>query len=179
MTGFRLHPKQREPLRQIVVHNQEPHQAVRALALLRLDQGTEVTQIARQLKTSRQSVYNWAERFEQRRGLPLEQRLADGARSGRPATAKGIIDPLIAAAIELDPRRLGYHATVWTAPLLGYYLRKAHQLRVSADSVSRAIERLGLRWKRPRHTLALRPQTWRQAKGGLKRGFSCVPARSS
>jgi len=29
-----------------------------------------------------------------------------------------------------------------------------------------AIQRLRIRWKRPRHTLALRPATWRQAKGG-------------
>jgi hypothetical protein len=30
----------------------------------------------------------------------------------------------------------------------------------------RAIDRLGIIWKRPRHELALRPETWRQSKGG-------------
>jgi len=39
-------------------------------------------------------------------------------------------------------------------------------LPVSRQSVSRAIARLHLRWKRPRHRLGRRPATWRQAKGG-------------
>jgi transposase len=65
-----------------------------------------------------------------------------------------------------NPRKLGYRSTVWTAALLATYLRDKHQIAVSADSVSLAIARLRIRWKRPRHNLALRPETWRQAKGG-------------
>ncbi|MDQ3651624.1 MAG: hypothetical protein M3458_15400, partial [Acidobacteriota bacterium] len=53
-----------------------------------------------------------------------------------------------------------------TAPLLVEYLRDEHQVVVSDDSVRAAIARLRMRWKRPRHHLALRPETWRQAKGG-------------
>jgi transposase len=78
----------------------------------------------------------------------------------------GIIDPLIAAVIEGDPGEHGYAATVWTAPLLRRHLEKVHQASVSERSVRRAIDRLGYRWKRPRYRLALRPATWRQAKGG-------------
>jgi hypothetical protein len=115
---------------------------------------------------SRQSVYNWADRFNARRGLPLVARLADGERSGRPCTAQGVIDPLIEAIIEADPREWGYHSTIWTAPLLVCYLSHYHHLAVSCQSVRLAIARLRLRWKRPRHQLALRPDTWQQAKGG-------------
>jgi hypothetical protein len=78
----------------------------------------------------------------------------------------GVIDPLIIEVIERDPRELGYRSTVWTAPLLRQYLQEIHHLDVSRPSVSLAIDRLGLRWKRPRHGLARRPATWRQAKGG-------------
>jgi len=77
-----------------------------------------------------------------------------------------VIDPLIDALIETDPRELGYRATVWTAPLLMTYLADEHTLSVSCQSVRLAIERLRIRWKRPRHQLALRPDTWQQAKGG-------------
>src|SRR5258708_15357257 len=87
-------------------------------------------------------------------------------RSGRPRTALGIIDPLIDAVIETDPRQRGYRATVWTASLLRSYLAKNHRLSVSSQSVRLALARLRLRWKRPRHTLALRPETWGQSKGG-------------
>jgi len=78
------------------------------------------------------------------------------------------LTPLIDAVIDEDPRDYGYRCTVWTAPLLGRYLKEVHGIETSCKSVSRAIARLGIRWKRPRHRLGLRPDTWRQAKGGSK-----------
>ena len=73
---------------------------------------------------------------------------------------------MIAAAFAGDPRESGYHATVWTAELLQHHLEQAHGIKASLKSISVAIARLDLRWKRPRHQLAARPETWRQAKGG-------------
>lgn len=81
-------------------------------------------------------------------------------------TAQGIIEPLIAKVIDCAPQALGYSATIWTVALLKHYLQHEHGIEVSDKSISRAIARLGIRWKRPRHQLALRPETWRQAKGG-------------
>ncbi len=78
----------------------------------------------------------------------------------------GVIDPLLAEVIDTDPRDLGYRYTGWTNALLRDYLAEVHGLEASRKSVSLALERLGIRWKRPRHQLALRPDTWRQAKGG-------------
>ena len=122
--------------------------------------------LADTFQVSRQTVYNWAERFRQREGLDLRARLLDAPRSGRPPLISGIIDPLIEAAFAQDPRELGYQSTVWTAELLVHYLGQAHGIEASRKSVSLAITRLHLRWKRPRHQLASRPETWRQAKGG-------------
>ena len=61
---------------------------------------------------------------------------------------------------------MGYRSTVWTAALLRQYLRDVPRIEVSQRSVSRALERLGIVWKRPRDDLARRSSTWRQAKGG-------------
>ena len=138
----------------------------RAQALLWLDQGQAVDEIAGRLVVSRQTIYNWHSVFEQHADLALTERLADDPRSGRPRTALGILDPLIDAVIDDDPRHWGYGATTWTAPLLVEYLSTEHQLNISEPSVKLALQRLRLRWKRPRHTLALRPPTWRQSKGG-------------
>jgi len=138
----------------------------RALALLWLADGRPVAEVAELLRVSRQSVYNWVDRFERRDGQGLRARLLDAPRSGRPATASGIIDPLIAEVIDTDPRELGYRSTNWTAGLLVRYLKRSHGIEVSRRSVGLAIDRLGIRWKRPRHQLALRPETWRQSKGG-------------
>ena len=138
----------------------------RALALLWLAEGHSAGEVAGLLRVSRQSVYNWADRFERREDLDLRARLLDAPRSGRPPTASGVIDPLIAEVIDKDPREFGYRSTNWTAALLVRYLERAHGIEVSRRSVGLAIDRLGIRWKRPRHELALRPETWRQSKGG-------------
>jgi transposase len=125
-----------------------------------------VEEIAARLRVTRQTVYNWVERFETRADLDLKERLGDGTRSGRPSTALEIIDPLIDEVVVKDPREFGYRSTTWTAPLLQQYLEEKHQIKVSTPSVRLAIDRLRIAWKRPRHTLALRAQNWRQSKGG-------------
>ena len=166
MTHFKLSRKEQTELEWLISHPHDARLLCRAQAVLWFVAGVSVDQIAQRLLVSRQSVYNWLERFQDRAQLSLSARLADGARSGRPRTAHGIIDSLIAEVVETDPRELGYRATVWTAPLLQAYLREEHRIMVSSKSVSLAIARLQMRWKRPRHRLALRPETWRQAKGG-------------
>jgi transposase len=161
-----LGARQRSTLEDFMLHASSAKERCRAQAVLWLAEGESVEQIAELLHVSRQTVYNWTERFEQRQGLDLGSRLADAPRQGRPPTALGIIDPLIAEVIDGDPRDLGYHSTVWTAPLLGEYLKQMHGIAVSRKSVSSAIARLGIRWKRPRYQLARRSETWRQSKGG-------------
>ena len=135
----------------------------RAQALLLLDEEERATDVAELLRVSRQTVYNWVARFEQRSECNLTERLADAPRSGRPVTAKALID----SVIDSDPRDYGYNSTVWTADLLRCYLSDIHQEEVGLRSVGYALSRLGLRWKRPRYTLMLRAPFWRQAKGGL------------
>jgi hypothetical protein len=63
---------------------------------------------------------------------------------------------------------MGYHSTVWTAPLLREYLEQVHGVVVSRKSVSSAIARLRVRWKRPRHQLSRRPSTGVNQKGGCR-----------
>lgn len=166
MTELILRAQERKHLQDLLVRTSDARILRRAYALLWSAEGKNVHDIAEQLKVSRQTVYNWLERFHERAEDELMTRLSDAQRSGRPKTALGIIDPLIEAIIDRDPREQGYRATVWTAPLLMSYLANVHHLTVSCQSVRLAIARLRFRWKRPRHTLALRSATWRQAKGG-------------
>jgi len=161
-----LNVRQRSELETLVSHTPWAKERCRAQALLWLAEGADVVEVAELLQVSRQTIYNWVSRFQARTELDLRARLLDAPRLGRPRAANGTIDDRIAAVIDEDPRSLGYHATVWTAPLLSRYLRDRQGIRVSDRTVSRALDRLGLRWKRPRHELALRSQTWRQSKGG-------------
>jgi transposase len=166
MASIILSDRLRGELENLVTHTPLAKEWSRAQALLWLADGEPVEQVAELLRVSRQTVYNWTERFQQREGLDLRARLLDAPRSGRPPTALGIIDPLIEAIIDQDPRKLGYHSTTWTSLLLIRHLKRVHGVEVSRKSISLALSRLGIRWKRPRHQLSLRPETWRQSKGG-------------
>ncbi len=115
---------------------------------------------------SQRSIENWLNRFLEQIDSCFEARLSDADRRGRPVTVQGIIDPLLDAIIDPDPRTLGYRSTGWTVPFLEHDLADRHALNVSAPSIRLALARLEIHWKRPRHCLALRPETWRQAKGG-------------
>jgi transposase len=170
MTLFALSYRERVALGGLAAHTEDAKVFCRANALLWLDDGESAEEVAERLRVSRQTVYNWAIRFQRRGEFDISARVADGPRRGRPRTAHGIIDPLIEEALDQNPEDFGYNSTIWTAPLLAHYLLEECGIEVSCDSVSLAIRRLRIRWKRPRHHLALCPDTWRQAKGGLNTG---------
>jgi transposase len=178
MTMSILSPHERALLTVFASRTCEAKALRRAQALLWLDQGESLGAVATRLDVTRQTVYNWVNNFHARRPAALRDRLADGFRSGRPPTVKERIDPLLEAVLPQDPWALGYRSTVWTAPLLTQYLRDTHALTVSRQSVSLALARLDIRWKRPRHRLAHRSPTWRQGKGGSNGGSEDVPALS-
>jgi transposase len=170
MATLTLNARRRAELEYLAAHTSSAKERSRAQAILRLDEGQAVEEIADLMRVSRQTVYNRAERFRRRDGLDLRARLLDAPRPGRPPTASGVIDPLIAEVIDRDPRDFGYHATVWTAPLLMHHLEQVPGIAASRRSIGSALERLRVRWKRPRHQLSARPDTWRQARGGSNAG---------
>src|SRR3954454_21577038 len=52
-----------------------------------IDEGSDVAAVAELLQVSRQTVYNWLSRFQERAQLDLRARLLDAPRLGRPRTA--------------------------------------------------------------------------------------------
>jgi transposase len=166
MTTLKLSSQERRRLKALAIHTTDADVLRRTQTLLWLAAGPKVEDIAQRLCICRRTIYYWVEQYESREAHDIIGRLRARPRSGRPRTALGIIDPLIDKVIDVAPRELGYRSTVWTAMLLRQHLAESHQLSVSARSVSYALSRLGVRWKRPRHQLALRARHWRQAKGG-------------
>jgi transposase len=170
MFPVNLSSHERRSLEQVLNHTPDATVYKRAQALLWLDHGESVADVADQMGVSRQAIYQWIEIYYTRNIKDLATRLAAGERSGRPITVKGIIDPWLDEVIDHDPRLFGYNSTVWTAPLLVRYLDEFLKLHASVPSVKLSLARLKIGWKHPRYRLSLRSPTWRQAKGGLKRG---------
>jgi len=166
MTTLKLSSQERKRLQALAVSTTDAAVLRRAQALLWLTSGHGIEDVTRRLCVCRRTIYYWVEQYAAREADDVASRLSATLRSGRPRTAYDIIDPLLDSVIDTDPRELNYRSTVWTAGLLRQYLLESHHLAVSQRSVSYALSRLGIRWKRPRHQLALRARYWRQAKGG-------------
>jgi transposase len=179
MTTLKLSSQERRRLQALAARTADAGLLRRAQALLWLASGHGIEDVTRRLCVCRRAVYYWVEQYAAREADDLAGRLSATPRSGRPRTARGIIDPLIDNIIDTDPRELGYRSTVWTAGLLRQYLSESHRLPVSQRSVSYALSRLSIRWKRPRHRLALRARYWRQAKGGSSAASRGANAPSS
>jgi len=177
MAVVKLKAREVIQLEELLLTATESRQLKRAQALLWLDEGDSVEEVADRLQVTQQSIYNWSARFMARAEDAMAGRVADGPRRGRPRTALGIIEPLIDEVIDTDPRPWGYHSTIWTVALLQHYLATVWQWEVSTKSVSRALTRLRIGWKRPRHQLALRDPYWRQAKGGSNMASGSRSAR--
>jgi len=166
VTVLRLTNRERPGLEDLMGHPTEATALRRTQALRWLDGGESVQQVADRLRVSRPAVYQWLAQCQQRTALSLRIRVAPGARSGRPRTVGGVIEPLIDTVSDRNPRAWGYHATGWSAPLLVQYLAAGQHRRVSRASVSVVLIRLRIRGKRPRHQLVRRWPTWGQAQGG-------------
>jgi transposase len=160
--GLNGHDKRR--LRSAVPRVRAPRHLRRLQALLLLAAGRSLRTICLATRLTRQSVYNALHRYRQRH---RPEDLADRPRSGRPKTAKAITDRHILAALELDPRSVGFNATTWTVGLLARHLCQRHGQSICPHTLRRRMHALGLRWKRPRYVYHLKDPHAAQKKGAL------------
>lgn len=142
----------------------------RAQGLLWLDEGEEVMEVAGRLGVSRQMLYALVERYEERRGLPVVERVMDSEHSGRPAHKRELVMSELEVLLLEPPSQYGYRAQTWTVGMLKAQIQRKHSTQVSEDTVQRALYDLRQSCKRPRFVLARRDPHWRQAKGGYSKG---------
>lgn len=153
MKDFKLTAQQRGQLERKRRLAHDGRVVCRAQALLWLDEGHSITEVAKLCGVSCQRIYNWINHFNSRERSP--EALADAPRSGRPPLLKGESRALLEEVMAQDPQALGYRQTVWTVPLLPYHLRD-QEIEVSDSTLRRTLHKLRYRWKRPRHILAHR-----------------------
>ena len=144
MLFFSLTSQERQLLEEFVARTVLSNEARRAQALLWLDAGESSQAIAERLRASRQTVYNWAARFQRRRSeSDICNRLADGKRSGRPSTIALRIDPILEKILERSPRQFGYNTDKWTITLLVRHLGEVQGFVTNRANVAGALQRLG------------------------------------
>jgi transposase len=105
--------------------------------------GESVEEIAVRLRLSRNTVYLWLHRFEQRGVAGL----TDRGRSGRPRTSPGEqVGESVASALT-KPNVLGLPCTSWTLDRLVAYLAEQTGITMKRSRLGDVLVSEGLRWR--------------------------------
>jgi len=155
-----LTERQRTELEAIAATETRVRRWKRAQAVLLLAAGQTPATVARMLRCSVASVYNWAAAWRQHGVAGLQEGDHGGGQVKLGAGAEAVLGALLAE----DPQSHGQQATGWTVPLLRTELATAGYA-VSGKTVRRALHRLGYRWKRPRYVLGRPDPEYTEKRG--------------
>jgi transposase len=155
MIDVRLAPSQRRQVSARLRATDDASYGRRLLAILALDEGESVSEVAERLGVTRQTVYNWVRAFEAGGGATA---LEDRYGGGRPSVWSGELEALLLAALRQRPDQLGYPGPNWTIRLLQDYLERGSGRRLSDDTIRRQMRRLDYLWKRSRYVLPPDPE---------------------
>jgi transposase len=155
MDGIQLTGRQRHQLEQALARCHDKRFYRRLLALRQIDQGCSISQTARTLGISRQSIHHWLLAYGNNGCF---DGLEDRSRSGRPSFWDQLPGEGVVELLSQSPEDLGYFAMNWTVPLLAEHLRHTVGREPSRSTLRRRLHTLGYTWKRPRYVLDPDPQ---------------------
>jgi transposase len=140
-----------DQLRHLTRTDPDPRVRHRADALLLLAHGRSVEEAAHDVGCCTKRIRVWRRRFlaEGRPGL------ADRPRRGRPPKLDGQAQAELETALAASPLDYGYPVTIWTVADLTDLLAQ-RGWSVCRTTVWRALQRMGYRYRRPRHDLTHR-----------------------
>jgi len=155
MSLVHLTSYQRRQLREGLRQTADAQLYQRLLALLELDRGQRVADVAQRLGVTRQTIYNWARAFDE---APRVATLADHYGVGRPSRWTDELHRQLRDALQSRPGEYGYAVPNWTVPALQDLLGRDGGPRLSDDTVRRELHALGYVWKRYRYVLPPDPE---------------------
>ena len=146
-----LTPTQHAQLDRLYRTTQTPRLRTRAqMVLLAAEQGLKVAQIACIVRESEATVLRWLKRY---RAEGIEG-LHDAPRPGRPAQMTEAYKAELLTAVRRRPRSLGLPFSLWTLQRLVDDLAEHTSIRVSDETVRRALKHAGIVLSRPQHKIS-------------------------
>jgi transposase len=144
-------PTRRAQLDRLYRTTKVPRLRTRAqMILLAAEQGLKVPQIARIVRESEATVLRWLKRY---RAEGMEG-LQDAPRPGRPSAMTKAYTAALLAAVRRRPRSFGLPFSLWTLQRLVDYLAEQTGIRVSDETVRRALKHAGIVLSRPQHQIS-------------------------
>jgi len=160
-----LPPVQHKELDHLYRTTKDPRLRTRAqMILLAAAQGLKVLQIARMVRASEATVLRWLKRY---RAEGIEG-LQDAPRPGRPSPMTQAYKDALLAAVRRRPRSCERPFSLWTLQRLVDYLAEQTGIRVSDETVRRALKHAGIVLSRPQHQISSPDPAYARNKRRLK-----------
>jgi transposase len=134
------------------------------MVLLSAEQRLKIPQIAAIVRESEATVGRWLKRYLAE-GL---NGLQDAPRPGRPSEVTEAYRTALLAAVRRRPRSLGLPFSLWTLQRLVDYLAEKTTIRVSDETVRRALKQAGIGLSRPQHKISSPDPDYQVKKRRLK-----------
>jgi transposase len=146
-----LTPLQRKELDHLYRTTTAPRLRTRAhMVLLSAEQGLTVAKIAAMVREREATVLRWLTRYLAA-GL---DGLHDAPRPGRPSEVTEVYRAARRAAVRRRPRSVGLPCSLWTLQRLVDDLAEHTSMRVSDETVRRALKQAGIGLSRPQHQIS-------------------------
>jgi transposase len=172
-----LTPVQSQPLDQLSRTTNDPRLRTRAqMVFIAAEQGLKVPQIAAIVREREATVLRWLKRY-QAEGV---EGLRDAPRPGRPVEMTAEYRAELLASVRRRPRSLYLPFSLWTLQRLADYLAERTGLRVSDETVRRALKAAGMVLSRPQHQISRPAPEYAGKKRRLQRpAIICTQAMPS
>ena len=108
-------------------------------------EGKDVSSIAKALKRNPHTVRDWLKRYNAAGLKGLSRKFSPG----RPDEKRAKLKSHIQEILRDSPVEHGYQDHVWSVPLIVHDAALKLDLSVSGDTVTRALNAMGYRYKRP------------------------------
>lgn len=148
----------RRRLQTIVRTDRDGNYRRRANAILLLNAGEGVSEVARSLCAARSTIQDWRGRYEQYG----EAGLVPEPRGPKPSTVTEEIGSHIFMLVEQEPSAYGYLRSRWTTEMLAQQVHEDLAIVIHASTVRRLLPKLGIVWNRARPTLCIKDRTKRR-----------------
>src|SRR5919108_288384 len=146
-----LNKEQLSELEELYQKTDKPRYRTRAqMVLLSSEKGLKAEEIAQIVRESDITVLRWLKRYLAE-GI---EGLQDAPRPGRPSEVTAAYRAASLAAVRRHPRSLGLPFCLWTLQRLVDYLAEQTGIRVSDETVRRALKHAGIVLSRPQHQIS-------------------------
>jgi transposase len=119
------------------------------MVLLAAEQGMVATDIAVVVRQDEETVRRWLTRYQAEGTTGL----SDAPRSGGPSKLTAAYRQQLVECVRRRPRSLGLPYSLWTLQRLADHLAEQTGLRLSDETVRRALKTEGIVLSRPQHTI--------------------------